>query len=61
MDASRAKQIMEADEYCVVQLEGDSVWIEKVDEASGMVTVSMGNHSTQTKTVSVNQLVEVKE
>lgn len=61
MDTSRAKQIYESKGTVAVHLEGDSVWIENVDEANGMATVTVGNNPVNTKTVSVDRLEEVKE
>jgi len=61
MDTARAKQIYESKGTHAVHLEGDSVWIEKVDEASGMATVTVGNNPLNTQTVTVDRLQEVKE
>jgi small acid-soluble spore protein H (minor) len=58
MDTSRAKQIYESKDTIGVKLEGDSVWIENVDEANGMATVTVGNNPVNTKTVSVDRLQE---
>ncbi|MDF2836731.1 MAG: small, acid-soluble spore protein family [Paenibacillus sp.] len=58
MDLNRAKQIYESKDTIGVNLEGDSVWIEKVDEASGTATVTVGNNPVNTKTVSVDRLQE---
>lgn len=59
MNASRARQIMESKDTFAVQLDGHSVWIENVDEASGMATVSVNKNPDNTKTVAVDQLVEL--
>lgn len=61
MDIGRAKQIYESSDTFAVHLEGDSVWIENVDEANGMATVTVGNNPVNTKTVSVDRLKEKKE
>lgn len=61
MDTARAKQIYESKGTHAVHLEGDSVWIENVDEANGMATVTVGNNPLNTQTVSVDRLQEVKE
>lgn len=61
MDTNRAKQIYESKDTFSVHLEGDSVWIENVDEANGMATVTVGNNPVNTKTVSVDRLKESKE
>ncbi|MBH5319156.1 H-type small acid-soluble spore protein [Paenibacillus sp. GSMTC-2017] len=61
METTRAKQIYESKDTFAVHLEGDSVWIENVDEANGMATVTVGNNPVNTKTVSVDRLKEAKE
>ncbi|MCU6709209.1 H-type small acid-soluble spore protein [Paenibacillus sp. J5C_2022] len=61
MDVQRAKEIYQFEGTIPVHLEGDSVWIENVDEANGMATVTVGNNPVNTKTVSVDQLMESKE
>lgn len=61
MDIQRAKQIYDSNDTFAVHLEGDSVWIENVDEANGMATVTVGNNPVNTKTVSVDRLKEAKE
>lgn len=60
MDTARAKQIYESEQTIFVQLEGDSVWIENVDEANGMATVMIENNPVNTKTVSCDRLQEGK-
>ncbi|WP_435165588.1 H-type small acid-soluble spore protein [Paenibacillus glycanilyticus] len=56
MDVNRAKQIYNSEESIKVHLDdGNSVWIEHVDEASGTATVQVGGHS---KTVAVDRLQE---
>jgi len=59
MDVKRAKEIYNSEGTYQVQLEGDSVWIENVDEDKGMATVTVNNNPTNTKTVSCDQLQEV--
>jgi small acid-soluble spore protein H (minor) len=61
MNIERAKQIYESSDTYAVQLEDDSVWIENVDEANGMATVTVGNNPVNTKTVSVDRLREIKK
>ena len=61
MDLKRAKQIYESKDTYAVHLEGDSVWIENVDEANGMATVTVGNNPVNTQTVSVDRLKEAQE
>ncbi|CAM3201873.1 H-type small acid-soluble spore protein [Paenibacillus lupini] len=59
MDVNRAKQIYSSDSTIKVHLDdGDSVWIENVDEAKGMATVQVGGNPVNTKTVSVDRLQE---
>ncbi|MWC30396.1 H-type small acid-soluble spore protein [Paenibacillus sp. MMS18-CY102] len=60
MDIQRAKQIYESSATIGVQLEGEPVWIESVDEANGMATVQVGGTPQNTHTVSVDRLVEDK-
>ncbi|ACT03592.1 H-type small acid-soluble spore protein [Paenibacillus sp. JDR-2] len=56
MDVNRAKQIYNSEESIKVHLDdGNSVWIEHVDEASGTATVQVGGNS---KTVPVDRLQE---
>lgn len=59
MDTARAKQIYESEQTVVVQLEGDPVWIESVDEANGMATVTVGNNPVNAQTVSCDRLQEI--
>lgn len=58
MDTKRAKEIYHSKDTFAVKLEGDSVWIENVDEANGMATVTVGNNPVNTQTVSVDRLEE---
>lgn len=58
MDLNRAKQIFESKDTIGVKLEGDSVWIENVDEANGTATVTVGNNWVNIQTVSVSRLRE---
>lgn len=60
MDTARVKQIYESEQTFLVQLDGDSVWIENVDEANGMATVMVENNPVNTKTVSCDRLQEGK-
>jgi len=59
MEARRAKEIFESADTFKVQLDGQPVWIEHVDEANGMATVQIGQKPVQTKTVSVDRLQEI--
>ncbi|MGO4546897.1 H-type small acid-soluble spore protein [Paenibacillus sp. 2TAB23] len=61
MDTARAKQIYDSDQTIAVQLDADSVWIENVDVANGMVTVTVGNNPIHTKTVSCDRLKEIEK
>lgn len=58
MNAQRAKQIFESKDTIAVQLEGQPVWIEKVDEANGVATVQVGQKPTNVQTVAVDRLTE---
>ncbi|QAY68156.1 H-type small acid-soluble spore protein [Paenibacillus protaetiae] len=58
MNVERAKQIYNAKETISVKLDGDPVWIEKVDADNGVATVQVGNNPVNTRTVSVFQLQE---
>ncbi|WP_438347571.1 H-type small acid-soluble spore protein [Paenibacillus sp. FA6] len=58
MDVRRALDIYHDKDTIAVQLEGDSVWIEHVDEANGMATVQVGSRPANTHTVSVDRLRE---
>ncbi|MBB6671649.1 H-type small acid-soluble spore protein [Cohnella nanjingensis] len=60
MNAERAQQIYESADTIAVELEGESVWIENVDEANGMATVQVGPKPINTKTVSVDRLKETR-
>ncbi|MFD1956271.1 H-type small acid-soluble spore protein [Paenibacillus thailandensis] len=60
MDIQRANEIYNSKQIISVKLDGDPVWIEKVDMDNGMATVQLGSNPLNTKTVSVNQLVEEK-
>jgi small acid-soluble spore protein H (minor) len=57
----RAVQIFQAHDRIEVLLEGNSVWIEEVDEGNGMATVQVGSNPLNTETVSVTRLTEVKK
>ncbi|MFD0589813.1 H-type small acid-soluble spore protein [Paenibacillus sp. GCM10027627] len=61
METTRAKQIYESKDTVAVHLEGDPIWIENVDEANGMATVTVGNNPTNTQTVSIDRLQEAEE
>ncbi|MCM3629388.1 H-type small acid-soluble spore protein [Paenibacillus glycanilyticus] len=59
MDVNRAKQIYNSESTIKVHLDdGDSVWIEHVDEASGTATVQVEGNPANTKTVPVDRLQE---
>ncbi|MFS0723882.1 H-type small acid-soluble spore protein [Paenibacillus sp. 1P07SE] len=58
MNTTRALEIYHAKETIGVQLNGEPVWIEHVDEANGMATVQVGTRPTDTQTVSVEVLTE---
>lgn len=44
-----------------VELSGQPVWIENVDESSGMATVQIGSDPLNTRTVPVDRLKEEGE
>lgn len=59
MDVKRAMEIYTDKEHTFeVKLEGQSVWIENVDEVNGMATVQVGSRPTNTHTVKVERLQE---
>ncbi|CAM3640778.1 H-type small acid-soluble spore protein [Cohnella lubricantis] len=58
MNAERAQQIYESSDTIAVQLDGDPVWIEKVDAANGVATVKVGSNPLNTQTVAVERLQE---
>ncbi|CAH1215999.1 Small, acid-soluble spore protein H [Paenibacillus auburnensis] len=58
MDVKRAKDIYASKEMISVHLDGEPVWIERVDEANGMATVQVGSRPTNTHTVGVERLEE---
>jgi len=60
MDVKRAMEIYSSKNTYQVQLEGDSVWIENVDEDNGMATVMVNNNPVNTKTVSCDRLEEIE-
>lgn len=58
MDMDRAWNIFKSDDTFKVKLEGESVWIEHIDQANGMATVQVGSRPTNTVTVNVERLEE---
>lgn len=58
MDVKRAIDIYQTKDTVAVQLDGEPVWIEHVDEINGMATVQVGSRPTNTHTVSVDRLLE---
>ncbi|THF74729.1 H-type small acid-soluble spore protein [Cohnella fermenti] len=58
MNSKRAAEIYASKDTIAVQLDGEPVWIENVDDANGMATVQVGAKPTNTKTVSVERLTE---
>jgi len=62
MKAQRAREIYEAKDTIPVKLDnGESVWIENVDEENGVATVQVGATPLDTQTVAVDRLSEVQE
>ncbi|RAR40978.1 H-type small acid-soluble spore protein [Paenibacillus sp. MDMC362] len=58
MEIQRAVEIFNSKDIYKVNLEGESVWIEHVDQQNGMATVQVGSRSTNTLTVNVDRLEE---
>ncbi|CAM2980120.1 H-type small acid-soluble spore protein [Paenibacillus sediminis] len=58
MELKRAKEIFESKDTYPVQLDGQPVWIEDIDETNKMAKVQIGNRPTNTVTVNVEQLKE---
>ncbi|SEO61870.1 H-type small acid-soluble spore protein [Paenibacillus sp. OV219] len=61
MDTKRAVEIYSSKDTFSVQLSGEPVWIENVDEVNGMATVQVGSDPLNTQTVSVDRLKEEGE
>ncbi|AJS60020.1 H-type small acid-soluble spore protein [Paenibacillus sp. IHBB 10380] len=61
MDLQRALDIYRDKDNIAVQLDGEPVWIEHIDEVYGMATVQVGSRPTNTHTVSVDRLHEKKK
>lgn len=58
MEIQRAVEIFNSKDIYKVNLEGESVWIEHVDQQNGMATVQVGSRPTNTLTVNVDRLKE---
>ncbi len=58
MEVERAVEIFNSKDTYTVNLEGESVWIEHVDQQNGMATVQVGSRPTNTLTVNVDRLEE---
>ncbi|MGG3281766.1 H-type small acid-soluble spore protein [Paenibacillus solani] len=58
MDIQRAVEIFNSKDTYKVNLGGESVWIEHVDQQNGMATVQVGSRPTNTLTVNVDRLKE---
>ncbi|MCV4233380.1 H-type small acid-soluble spore protein [Virgibacillus sp. LDC1] len=58
MEIQRAVEIFNSKDTYKVNLEGESVWIEHVDQQKGMATVQVGSRPTNTLTVNVDRLQE---
>lgn len=61
MDVKRAMDIYTSKEMIPVHLDGESVWIERVDKENGMATVQVGSRPTNTHTVGVDRLEEQRK
>jgi small acid-soluble spore protein H (minor) len=58
--ASRAQQILQADDRIEVRLNGASVWIDSVDSVTETAKVHDSGNPSDVKTVAVGELQEVK-
>lgn len=58
MEIQRAVEIFNSKDIYKVNLEGESVLIEHVDQQNGMATVQVGSRPTNTLTVDVDRLKE---
>ncbi|MGG4340972.1 H-type small acid-soluble spore protein [Paenibacillus lautus] len=58
MEIQRAVEIFNSKDTFKVNLGGESVWIEHVDQQNGMATVQVGSRPTNTLTVNVDRLKE---
>jgi small acid-soluble spore protein H (minor) len=58
MEIQRAVEIFNSKDTYKVNLEGESVWIEHVDQQKGMATVQVGSRPTNTLNVNVDRLKE---
>lgn len=59
MDIQRAEQILASSSIINVTHNGQSVWIDQVDATSQTATVHAANNPSDTRTVSLNQLMEM--
>lgn len=59
MDVQRAKEIIDNPRTIEVHLNGSSVWIDSVDATTKTATVHETGGEQMSKTVRVDQLVEV--
>lgn len=59
MNVQRAVEIFNSKDTYKVNLEGEPVWIEHVDQQNGMATVQIGARPTNTMTVKVDRLEEI--
>lgn len=58
MDVKRAQEILQSAETITVEHAGIPVWIDHVDEHSRMARVHPEGNPKESKTVSVDELVE---
>jgi small acid-soluble spore protein H (minor) len=58
MDVIRAKEIIRSEKKIEVQYQGQSVWIDGVDENTATARVHPEGNPANSMTVSVNELVE---
>ncbi|MGG1660960.1 H-type small acid-soluble spore protein [Brevibacillus sp. NRS-1366] len=58
MDVTRVQEIIRSEEKIQVRYQGESVWIDDVDEGTATARVHTERNPAQSVTVDVNQLVE---
>lgn len=59
MDVSRAQQIIQSEQTIKVEYNGESVWIDRVDEENAMAQVHREQDPSVIKFVEIGQLKEI--
>ncbi|GIQ67377.1 H-type small acid-soluble spore protein [Xylanibacillus composti] len=59
MDTKRAKEILNSVNKVNVAFEGDSVWIDSVDEVNGVADIHVEHNEEKRRTVPVEELQEL--